>query len=367
MKNWKRFLGVMMVGAMTLSMVACGNKTAEVETPDDVSEEVEAEPTEELEDTGYYSVLTGLPVDTEEETKLRPIAIMTENTKIALPQYGLNQAGVLYECPVEGGITRMMAIYDQKTAFNLEQIGNVRSCRPYYAFIASEYDAIYVHYGQSIQGLTLLETGIVDNLSGLDGEVSGTVFFRTSDKEAPHNAYASGAGIEKGMEKKGYRGTYNSDYNGYFKFSKTGNQLEDGKDCQVMSLYYMDNSPYFIYNEETGLYERYEFGQKQVDAIDGEQVAVKNVIFKNCPSSIYDGTQYLNIPVDGSGEGKYFTNGKMIDITWAKETESAVTHYYDLSGNEIEINPGQTWVCVVENQYADDNEFYATVDEFKNK
>ncbi|MBP5266906.1 MAG: DUF3048 domain-containing protein [Lachnospiraceae bacterium] len=365
MKNWKRIASAILVGALSFSMVACGNKAEEEAPAEELTEDVEANSPEVLEDTGFYSVLTGLPVETEEETMLRPVAIMTENTKVALPQYGLNQAGVLYECPVEGGITRMMAIYDQKTAFALKQIGNVRSCRPYYAFIASEYDAIYVHFGQSIQGLTLLETGIVDNLSGLDGSVSETVFFRSSDKSAPHNAYASGEGIEKGMEKKGYRSTYNEGYNGYFKFAKEENKLENGKDCAVIEPYFLDNSPYFIYNEDTGLYERYEFGKPQVDAIDGEQVAVKNVIFKNCPSSIYDGTQYLNIPVDGSGEGKYFTTGKMIDITWEKETESAVTHYFDASGNEIEINPGQTWVCVIENQYAEDNNFYATVDEFK--
>ena len=364
MKNWRRLMGLLLVGAMTCSMMACGKQEVTEEPVEDVAAE-EEDVFNDMEDTGNYSVLTGLPVETEEETRLRPIAIMTENTKVALPQYGLNQAGVLYECPVEGGITRMMAIYDQKTAFGLDQIGNVRSCRPYYAFIASEYDAIYVHFGQSIQGLTLLETGIVDNLSGLDGEVDGTVFFRTSDKKAPHNAYASGEGIQKGMEIKGYRNSYNEDYNGYFKFAKEPNTLENGTDCAVIVPYFLDNKPYFIYNAETGLYERYEFGQKQVDALDGEQVAVKNVIFKNCPSSIYDGTQYLNIPVDGTGEGKYFTNGKMIDITWSKESQSAVTHYFDKSGNEIEINPGQTWVCVIENDYADRNEFYATVDEFK--
>ena len=191
MKNWRKLCSLLLVGVLAFSMVACGSKDegADVAGEDDGSVET---PVDEIEDTGYYSVLTGLPVETEEETHLRPIAIMTENTKVALPQYGLNQAGVLYECPVEGGITRMMAIYDQKTAFSLKQIGNVRSCRPYYAFIASEYDAIYVHFGQSIQGLTLLETCIVDNLSGLDGAVDTAVFFRTSDKSAPHNAYTSG-------------------------------------------------------------------------------------------------------------------------------------------------------------------------------
>ncbi len=75
---------------------------------------------------------------------------MTENTKAALPQYGINSAGVLYEAPVEGSITRMMAIYEDYA--DLTQMGNVRSCRPYYAQFAAEFDAIYVHFGQSVQG-----------------------------------------------------------------------------------------------------------------------------------------------------------------------------------------------------------------------
>lgn len=364
MKNWKRIASALLVGALSISMIACGSKKDE-SAVEEQANDVEVNVPEELEDTGFYSRLTGLPVESEEEVNLRPIAVMTENTKVALPQYGLNQAGVLYECPVEGGITRMMAIYDQKTAFSMKQLGNVRSCRPYFALIGSEYDAIYVHFGQSIQGLTLLETGKIDNLNGLDGEVADTVFYRTSDKSAPHNAYASGEGIQKGIEKKGYRTEVNRENTGYLKFAKEENMLEDGEDCAVIEPYFLNNSPYFIYNEETGLYERYEFGQPQVDAIDGKQVAVKNVIFKNCPSSIYELTEYLFIPTEGSGVGKYFTNGKMIDITWTKELETDETHYYDPSGNELEINPGQTWFCLIENQYAEDNHFYATVDEFK--
>ena len=80
-------------------------------------------------------------------------------------------------------------------------------------------------------------------------------------------------------------------------------------------------------------------------------------------NSIYEGTQYLNITVSGSGEGKFFTQGKMIDITWKKGNDG-ITHYYDADGNEIVLNQGKTWVCVIQNQYADDSEFYATEEEF---
>ena len=165
-----------------------------------VTVEEEPEPVADPHAGQARSLLTGEWIDAS-LVRSRPIAIMMEDTKAALPLYGLNSAGVVYEAPVEGGITRLVAIMENYG--DLERIGNVRSCRPYYVYIASEYDAVYVHYGQSVQGLEVLNTGIVDNLSGLDGSVESTVFFRTSDRKSPHNAYASGQGIIAGIAKKG--------------------------------------------------------------------------------------------------------------------------------------------------------------------
>lgn len=307
------------------------------------------------------SYLTGEWVDPE-IGRSRAVAVMTENTKEALPQYGINSAGVLYEAPVEGSITRMMAIYEDYA--DLTQIGNVRSCRPYYAEFAAEFDAIYVHFGQSVHGEQLLATGIVDNLSGLDGSL-GDTFYRTNEHPAPHNAYTSAEGLASGIAKKGYDTKYDASYEGHYTFAEDDkpNTLKNGTDCAVVKPYYFYNHPYFIYNADTKTYARFQFGDKQIDTVDGKQVEVSNIIFQNVNNSIYEGTQYLNITVSGSGEGKFFTQGKMIDITWKKGNDG-ITHYYDADGNEIVLNQGKTWVCIIQNQYADDSEFYATEEEF---
>lgn len=73
---------------------------------------------------------------------------MLNNLKPACPQAGIANAGVVYEAPVEGGITRLMGVFEDYD--NLEKIGSVRSCRDYYIFYASGFDAIYTHYGQSL-------------------------------------------------------------------------------------------------------------------------------------------------------------------------------------------------------------------------
>ena len=91
----------------------------------------------------------------------RPVAVMTENTHVTLPQYGVGNADVIYECPVEGGITRMMAIYQDFES--LEKVGNVRSCRLYYVYFAKEFDAVYFHAGESKYALDVLNSSFIDN------------------------------------------------------------------------------------------------------------------------------------------------------------------------------------------------------------
>lgn len=302
------------------------------------------------------SLLTGEWVE-ESIGKSRPIAVMNGNTKEALPQYGLNSAGVIYEAPVEGGITRLMAIYEDYK--DLKQIGTVRSCRPYYAYFAKEFDAIYVHVGQSFHAEPLLDSGLVDHLSGLDGSVNST-FYRTDEHPAPHNCYTSAEGIASGIETKGFSTKYPDSYKGHYQFADEDdlNQLKDGDDCVLIKPYYFYNKPSFVYDKKTKTYKRYQFGEEHIDVVDGKQVEVSNVIFQNVSSAEYEGTQYLNLGIEGSGEGKFFTNGKMIDVTWKKESDG-ITRYFDKDGKEIILNPGKTWVCIIENQHAEKNTFEA--------
>ncbi|MBR1630104.1 MAG: DUF3048 domain-containing protein [Lachnospiraceae bacterium] len=363
-----------LLGLSLMLLTACGKKKedtaedffeeemeeAEEEGGLDV-EEIEEEEEEEL----FYSLLTHEPVE-EELTKKRPISIMIENTTMALPQYGINKAGIVYECPAEGGITRFLALFDDYSG--MDRIGNVRSCRPYYAYIAAEFDSIYLHYGQSVQGQEVLNSGIVDDLNGLDGAIEPIVYFRSSDKPAPHNAYTSTDGINDGIEAKGYRTEINEDHEkGHFRFAEEENTLEDqeGEDAEVLSLYFPNDRPYYVYDEEEQLYTRYQFGDTETDANDGENVKAANLILQNVPSSVISGSYYLDINLNGSGTGKFLTRGKVVDISWSKNSNYDITHYFYENGDEIELNPGKTWVHLVENAGGADCKTYATREEFE--
>jgi hypothetical protein len=291
---------------------------------------------------------------------------MIENTKACLPQYGIANAGVIYECVVEGGLTRMMAIFDDYTG--LEQIGNIRSSRPYYVYFASEYDAIYMHAGGNPAAFELIDDkNLVDNLNALtlEGKKGSAAAFRTGKSE--HTLYTNSDGIAKGIEKLSYNMSLPTNYEPHFKFAADGNTLENGQDCQAVQLYYFTNKPYWIYNEEDGLYYRYEFNQKQVDAITGEQLTAKNIIIQNVDAWIYEGSQYLGYNLSfNTGTGKYISNGKVIDIVWSKDGDTDVTHYYDLnSGEEIQLNVGTTWIQACQNEYTDETKYYADKSELK--
>lgn len=109
----------------------------------------------------------------------RPVAVMTENTHVTLPQYGVGNADVIYECPVEGGITRMMAIYQDFES--LEKVGNVRSCRLYYVYFAKEFDAVYFHAGESKYALDVLNSSFIDNVDGITGKGVGIIIVITAE------------------------------------------------------------------------------------------------------------------------------------------------------------------------------------------
>ena len=100
-----------------------------------------------------------------------------------------------------------------------------------------------------------------------------------------------------------------------------------------------------MYNEEDGLYHRYQYG----DVHRGSEgpITVKNIIFQYCASGYYATTQYRNINVHGGQWGYYITNGRAIPLTWEKDGDFGVTHYYNANHEEIILNQGKTWVCII--------------------
>lgn len=312
------------------------------------------------------SSLTGEWISGDLENQ-RPIAVMIPNETACLPQYSISKADVLYECNVEGSMTRLMAIF--KDWKDLERIGNVRSCRDYYVYWAKEWDAIYCHIGGPFYILNIINDPTTDNITGAvlatdKKETKGLVdaaFYRTDDRKAPHNAYTSGDRIESAIQKLNYSETYTNNYVGNnFTFASTSspNTLEQYSNALTANKIdlagaYVKTKTYFEYNADDGLYYRFQGmqsgDQKHIDGANNEQLTFKNVIVQFTHYETRDSSGYLGFQChDTTKDGWYFTNGKGIHVTWEKTSDYGPTKYYDENGNEIVLNPGKTNICIVE-------------------
>ena len=360
-KKLKVSMLLFMVAATVLTGCGKDKETEQEEVTQEIEEvtpEITPEAADEAPEGKVRSNLTYEWVD-EEVANTRPLAVMFNNIKVACPQTSISKAGVIYECKVEGNLTRLMGIIEDWKG--LEKIGSVRSCRDYYVYWAMEWDSIYCHFG----GPALYVTEVLsrDDVDNLDGTIlDGTVYYRTSDRKAPHNAYASGEGILKGVEKYDYSLEHTERYSvlaSHYNFKPSSDQVELTDNAidanKVTPGGYVANKPWFEYNEEDGLYYRFQYGAEQIDDLDGEQLAVKNIIIQNTIGESRDAKDYKFFHVvDENKTGYYITNGKAIEITWNKYVDWDKTRYYDKDGNEITLNEGKTWVCIVREDAKED-------------
>ena len=362
---------VLLLALLTAAMMfGCGKGEVSEQTSAEGTKETAAESV--IIETGNMvtSYLTGKQVD-EAIGRQRPLAVMFNNIEAGCPQTGISRADVVYECPVEGRITRLMGIIEDW--HDLEKIGSVRSCRDYYLSFALEFDPIYVHFGQATVYVgDMLNSDLVDNISGAVAGIerpAPEAFYRTNDRKAPHNVYASAEGIMKYIEKFEYNLSYNEAYYGKFKFAKDGEDLDYSRYPSATLIYpggkgtnkangFSKVGAHFKYNEEDGKYYRYQYGGEHIDDMTGEQLAYDNVIFQYCYGEVRDKEDYLAFECFGSEKSNksiVFTEGKMIEGTWWRDgSNSAPAKYLDENGERILLNQGKTWICVIWLDYEDD-------------
>ena len=354
----KKIIAAIIFTLVTTSIVACGNDeekkkdsktTKETQTETVIEEPTKAEMVKEpeteinrneLKEGEMYSYLTGAPVKMEQGNR-RPIAVAYSNIKTALPQTGISRADIIYEAQVEGGITRLLAIMENYD--DLEKIGSVRSARPHYIHFANEYDAVYVHFGQCDYALDMIKKGMIDDVNGLYSQGN---FYRTTDRKPPHNAYTSGAGLNENIQKR-FRTHYEAGFAKHFNFAEYGTKIDlaNGYTANIVKTGYA-NGGYFTYNPEDSLYYRSEFDAPEIDDMNGQQLAYSNVILQYCSWGYYDDNYRVKIDLTSGGAGKFITGGKAIDVTWSKG-EDGITKYFAADGEEIVLNTGKTWVCII--------------------
>ena len=286
----------------------------------------------------------------------RPIAFMIDNNVNAQPHASINQTYLVYEIIVEGGETRLMALFKGIDVAQKDVIvGPIRSARHYFIDYALENDAIYAHLGQSPQAESYIKNF---NVADINGQIYDTgkartntaLYWREKSKKAPHNAYTSIASIMEICKRKQYKTT--SDKKSLLNYVSNEVNLtqESAKQASPVNIPYGTNHTVkYVYNQETKRYTRFSKGKKQVDETTGEDVTTKNLIItfiKN--TSLDDGEGKGRQELDNftNADGYYITNGKAIKIKCKKQFVGGQTEYLDENGKPIEVNDGNTWINI---------------------
>ena len=283
------------------------------------------------------------------DSKSRPYAVMINNVGVARQyQSGLQNAYIIYEFVVEGGITRYLALFKDT---NVDRIGTIRSSRHYYVDYVLENDAIYVHWGGSEFAYRDIASLGINNIDGMT--YGGKYFWK--DKALPvsteHTAYSKTEMIDKAVDKLGYRKELNKDL--LLNYSVKSVDLakdETVKDAKSVDITYSNNTTdHYDYDETNKVYKRSVNGKPHIDYVTKEQYTFKNIITYQVNNSMipgdYKGRQ--NLDNIGSGEGYYISEGKAIEITWEKSNRESQTIYKVKStGKELIVNDGNTFIQV---------------------
>ena len=338
-----RYVTIFLIILVLLLSSGCVHKNkdfTDIEQSDDIAEDEQRSDLDQkdIDSTPKIkSPLTGLDIDAKYEGQ-KPLAVMIENEYKSRPQSGLDKAGVVYEVMAEGGITRFLALY---MGAKCDEIGPIRSARPYLIDYAMEFDSIYVHYGASPEAYRDLQK---QKINTIDGIYDNVTFWRDPSRKKPHNAYSSEERILKTAEK---RGMLKRVALKLWNFNDT-NETTSGTALDSFKLvYYKNYNVGYIYDPTIMMYKRYINGAPHTDRKSGEPIYVKNIIIQYSNSKVIDDEGRLRIDTPGSGKGYYISNGFVQEIDWQKMSRNSRTIYYDKDGLLLKINPGNTWIQVL--------------------
>lgn len=280
-----------------------------------------------------------------ENSTSRPYAVMINNINVARPlQSGLQDAYIMYEIIVEGGITRYMALFmDQNT----ERIGSIRSARHYFIDYALENDAIYVHHGQSPQAQRDFSTLGVDR-TVVDNTKTGWRD-KTLKVSSEHTLFTSIEKLNNGIGNK--RTTRNGKLLLNYSVEEIDlSKMENSTKADNISIKYSSGmTSSYTYDSTNKYYLRSVNGKAHTDYVTKEQYHFKNIItyqVKNFTLNDGENKGRQDIENVGSGTGYYITDGYSVPIKWSKSSRKSQTKYYFENGEELKVNDGNTFIQI---------------------
>lgn len=343
LRTMSRTAAALLLALALLTAGCAANAPITEENPPPISAIPEPEPLPEPEPEPepvlpYTYPLTGVPA--AELLTERPIVVMVENSPAARPQTGLHEADLVYEVLAEGDITRFIAVYHSRGS---EEIGPVRSIRPYMVELGRAVDGILVHAGWSQEAMNLMTKHKLNHLDQVYGDHD--YYWRDNSRKAPHNLYTSTELIRKGAAAKKFRTEWSAPALAFTAAEEAMTGTEDAKSVQIPYLAGYDVG--YTYDEESGAYLRVMEGKPHTDKKTDTRLSAANVLIVEAPHRIVDNVGRREVGVFGPGDGYLLQRGKKRDVTW--EMKDGLIRAFAAAGDAepIPFVPGTTWVQIV--------------------
>lgn len=294
--------------------------------------------------------LTGLALPEGSDAAQRPVAVMLNNIRKALPQQGNSQADIIYEVLAEGGITRMLGVYQSMDGVG--EVGSVRSSRPYYLELALGLDAIYLHAGGSEDAYANITKWNVTALDCVRTTAYSDIFWRDpgrlKNNGYEHSVLTSGEAIMRSFPNYDFRKDHEEGFSLPYTFTEDGTP-GGGVDANVVRVPFSKvKTGVFIYDAEKNKYLVEEYGQPLVDGNNGEQVAVTNVVTIQASCKTIDDYGRLRVDLSGyNGNGWFACGGKMVEITWEKKDLNSPITYALTDGTSVVFGQGNSYVNII--------------------
>ena len=256
------------------------------------------------------------------------------------PQSGLNSTDIVFDEMVEGGLTRLVAIWHSTQP---DAIGPVRSIRPMDPDILSPFGGIVCFSGGQAVFVNMINQAPVFVASETTEQGKGT-FSRSSERVAPHNVIVN-------VQKLAADHPELAPPVEQFKFAKdvqTSSAGASGAAVTKFEVKFPQASALWTPSSDGGKWLRTQDGKPLMDKLDGAQVETTNVVVLQVRiDRSYLDRKYGNIPktvmVD-SGKAWVFTGGKYVEATWSKTSATAPIALVDAAGAPVLLAPGNTWV-----------------------
>ena len=275
--------------------------------------------------------LTGLPDPGGASLRRPALTVKIENTPEAMPQWGVNQADVVYEEIVNGGITRLAAVFNSQAP---AKVGPVRSVRPTDTQVVWPLGGIFAFSGGAQYALDSIATAPVKLV---DESSAGAAMFRDPNRLAPHNLYGVAASLFK------FGGTPTPPPK-LFNYRTSSEKVVGTKVAHFVVPFPSIYPVTWTWDATSSSWDRTLFGTPDITGTNVRE-SPKNVIvmWVNYVNGIGTMASYANL--QGSGPASFFIDGKQVLGTWSRgASQSDVLSYQTKSGQPVKFTPGQTWV-----------------------